>query len=61
MRAMCGVHVKDNKKDMILMLVFNRPRDHLAMAGTLHWYGHVLRRDDGHVRRSLSFEVEGKG
>ena len=31
------------------------------MANSVHWYGHVLRREDGHiVRRALDFEVEGK-
>ena len=43
--------------------------DHLAMANSVHWYGHVLRREDGHVlrredghvlRRALDFEVEGQ-
>ena len=30
------------------------------MANSVHWYGHVLRREDGHVlRRALDFEVEG--
>ena len=27
----------------------------------VHWYGHVLRREDGHVlRRALDFEDEGQ-
>ena len=27
----------------------------------MRWYGHVLRRDDGHVlRKVLEFEVKGK-
>ena len=39
------------------------------MANSVHWCGHVLRREDGHVlrredghvmRRALEFEVEGK-
>ena len=35
--------------------------DQLAMANSICWYGHVLRRDDGHVlRRALDFEVEGQ-
>ena len=25
--------------------------DQLAMANSVHWYGHVLRREDGHVLR----------
>ena len=29
------------------------------MAYSVDWYGHVLRRDDGHVlRRAIEFEVE---
>ena len=35
--------------------------DQLAMANSVRWYGHVLRRGDGHVlRRALNFEVEGQ-
>ena len=31
------------------------------MANSFHWYGHVLRREDGHVlRRASDFEVEGQ-
>ena len=33
----------------------------MAKANGVRWYGHVLRRDDGHVfRKSLEFEVKGK-
>ena len=36
--------------------------DQLAMAISVHWYGHVLRREDGHVlRRALHFFVDGQG
>ena len=32
----------------------------LAMVSSARWYGHVLRREDGHVmRRGLDIEVEG--
>ena len=32
------------------------------MANSVHCYGHVLRREDGHVlRRTLDFVVEGQG
>ena len=32
-----------------------------AKAKGVRWYGHVLRRDDGHVlRKALEFEVKGK-
>ena len=35
--------------------------DQLTMANSVHWYGHLLRREDGHVlRRVLDFEVEGQ-
>ena len=33
----------------------------MAKVNGVRWYGHVLRRDDGHVlRRALEFEVKGK-
>ena len=33
----------------------------MARANGVRWYGHVLRRDDGHVlRKALEFEVSGK-
>ena len=36
--------------------------DQLAMAGSVHWHGHVLRREGGHVlRRAFGIEVEGQG
>ena len=35
--------------------------DQLAIANIVHWYCHVLGREDGHVlRRELDFEVEGQ-
>ena len=31
------------------------------MTNSFRWYGHVLRREDGHVlRRALDFEFEGQ-
>ena len=31
------------------------------MGNSVRWYGHVLRREDGHVlRKALDFEVEGQ-
>ena len=61
MRAMCGVQVKDRKRAKELMLMFglNKAIDLLAMAISVHWYGHVLRREDGHVLRRRQFDVEG--
>ena len=33
----------------------------MAKANGVRWYGHVFRRDDGHVlRKALEFEVKGK-
>ena len=33
----------------------------MAKGNGVRWYGHVLRRDDGHVlRKALEFEVEGQ-
>ena len=33
----------------------------MPKANGVRWYGHVLRRDDGHVlRKALQFEVKGK-
>ena len=62
-RAMCGVQLKDIKRYMglIFMLGLKEAMDQLAMAGSVHWYGHVLRREGGHVFiRALGFEVEGQ-
>ena len=43
------------------MLALNEVMDQLAMADSVRWYGHVLRREDGHVlRRALDCEVEVK-
>ena len=55
--------------DSMFMLGLNKTMDHLAMANSVHWDGHVLmrkdenvmRREDYHaLRRSLDFEVEGQ-
>ena len=61
MRAMCGVLLKDRKRstDLMFMLGLRATIDQLAMASSVHWYGRVLRKEDGHVlRRALNFEVE---
>ena len=35
--------------------------DQLAMANSVHWYGDVLRREDGHVlKRAFDIEFEGQ-
>ena len=37
----------------------NETINQLAMANSVRWYGHVLRREDGRVlRRALDFQVE---
>ena len=35
------------------MLGLNETIDQLAMVNSVHRYGHVLRREDGHVLRTL--------
>ena len=62
-RTMCGVLLKDRKRytDLMFMLGLNETMDQLAMANSVHWYDHVLRREDGHIlRRAFDFEVEGQ-
>ena len=45
----------------MLMLGLNETIERLAMASIVHCYGHVLRREDGHMlRRVLDFVVEGQ-
>ena len=44
--VMCGVQLKGRKrsKDLMLMLGLSEAIDQWAMAYSVHWYGHVLRR-----------------
>ncbi|XP_077869557.1 uncharacterized protein LOC144361298, partial [Saccoglossus kowalevskii] len=61
-RVMCGVTLMDRKitEDLMQMLGLNEAVDRLAKANGVCWYGHVLRREDGHVlRRALDLEVSG--
>ena len=54
---MCGVQLKKTEKrsmDFMFMLSLCEIIDHLAMANSVRWYGHVLRRED------KDFEVEGQ-
>ena len=45
----------------MLMLGLNETMAQLAMTSSDHWYGHVLRREDGHVsRRTLDFDIDGQ-
>ena len=60
-RAMCGVQLKGRKRsmDLMFMLGLNETIDQLATASIVHWYCHVLGREDGHVlRMALDFEVQ---
>ena len=60
-RAMCGVQLKGQKRstDLMFILGLKETTDQLAMANSVRWYGHVLRREDGHVFR-LDFKFEGQ-
>ena len=64
MRAMCGVQLKDIKRstNLTFMLGMSETIDQLATTSSIRWYGHVLRREDGHVLGSVrDFEVVGQG
>ena len=63
MRAMCGVQLKDRKRstDLMFMLCLKETIDQLTMANSVHWYGHILRSEDGLIlRRVLDTEVDGQ-
>ena len=38
-------------KDWMLKWDLNKSIDQLAMANSAHWYGHVLKKEDGHILR----------
>ena len=55
--------LKDRKisTDLMFVLGLSETIDQLAMANSVHWYSHMLRREDGPVLRSaLHFEVDGQ-
>ena len=57
----CVAFITKTAKDFMLMLALSETIDHLAMASSVCWYGHVLRREDGHVlRRALRLKVKGR-
>ena len=61
-RAMCGVRLTDIKISTDFILSLNATVDQLAVANSVRWYGHVLRREDGDVlRRPLDFELKVEG
>ena len=58
-KAMCGAKQmeKNRAEDQMELLGL---KDQMAKANGVRWYGHLLRRDDGHVlRKALEFEVKG--
>ena len=60
-RAMGGVQFNESRgvRNMMQMMNVNEAIDQLAMADKVHWYRHVLKREDGHVlRRTFEFNVE---
>ena len=62
-RAMCGAKLMERRRteDLMEMLGLKETVVQMAKANGVRWYGHVLRRDDGHVlRKALEFEVKGK-
>ena len=62
-RAMCGAKLMEKKRteDLMEMLELKETVIQMEKANGVRWYGHVLRRDDGHVlRNALEFEVKGK-
>ena len=48
---MCGMQLKDSKRsmDLMFMLGFSEAMGQLVMVNSVCWYGHMLRREDGHV------------
>ena len=62
-RAMCGAKLLEKKRteDLMEMLGLKETMVKMAEVNGVRWYGHVLRRDDGHFRRKvLELEVKGK-
>ena len=50
---------KKSTKDLMPMLGLNETMHRLARANSVHWYGHVLRKDKNNfMRRALDFKVK---
>ena len=61
-RTTCGVQLNDRNRSsgLMFMVGLSETIDQLAMASSVCWYGHVLRREDDHVLRgAIDFEFEG--
>ena len=54
-RAMCGAKPMETKRteDLMEMLGLKETVVQMAKANGVRWYGHVLRRDDGHDLRKV--------
>ena len=63
-RAMCGEKLMEKKRtaeDLMEMLGLKETVVQMVKANGVRRYGHVLRRNDGHVlRKALEFEMKGK-
>ena len=62
-RAMCSAKLMEKKRteDSMAMLRLKETVIQMAKANEVRWYGHLLRRDDGHVlRKALEFKLKGK-
>ena len=60
---MCGAKLMERKRteDLMELLGLKETVVQMAKANGVGWYGHVLRRNDGHIlRQALEFEVKGK-
>ena len=52
---------KKRTEDLMEMFGLKETVVQMAKANGVRWYGHVLRRDDGHVlRKTLEFELKSK-
>ena len=62
-REMCGVKLAErkNSEKLMEMLGLKKSLEKLAKANGIHWYGHVLRKEEDNIlRRALEFSVSGQ-
>ena len=51
---------KKSTRDLMQMLDLNETIDQLAIANSVRWYGHVLRKDKNNfLRRALDLDIKG--
>ena len=57
LRAICRVQLKERKisADLMIMLGLNEIIDQLAIANSVHWHGHMLRRGWSCHEKSIGF------